>query len=154
VVAKGAGDALRRWPSKIRILPPGIALRHAASDPSSLDVVYNAVLEERRFRATYRNASGETRTHLVNPLALVLRGAQRYLVCTLKRPDAPIQLALSRIEAAEILDEPAEIPPGFDLDDFIRRGSLDMPLGEALALTFRVRREVGGFLSDTRLAED
>jgi len=155
VIAKGAGEALRRWPSKIRILPPGIALRHATSSPAALDVVYRAVLEERRFRATYRNASGETREHVVNPLALVLRGAQRYLVCTLKRPDSPIQLALSRIESAELLEEEAVIPAAFDLDDFIRRGSLDMPLGGAmLALAFRVRREVGGFLSDTRLADD
>jgi predicted DNA-binding transcriptional regulator YafY len=155
VVAKGAGEALRRWPAKIRILPPGMALRHAASDPAVLDVVYRAVFEERLFKAAYRNASGQKRTHVVNPLALVFRGAQRYLVCTLKRPDSPIQLALSRIEAASILEENAVVPETFDLDTFIRSGSLDMRVdSEMLALAFRVRREVGGFLSDTRLGDD
>ena len=155
VVAKGAGDALRRWPAKIRILPPGIALKHSISNPAVLDVVYRAVLEERRFRARYRNSGGQTRSHVVNPLALIFRGAQRYLICTLRRPDEPIQLALSRIEAAEILDDAAVRPAQFDLDDFIRRGSLDMPVApEMLALVFRVRREVGGFLMDTRLSED
>lgn len=156
VISKGAGEALRRWPSKIRILPPGIAMRHARSNPLVLDAVYRAVLEEKRFRATYRNASGEVREHIVNPLALVFRGAQRYLVCTLKRPDSPIQLVLSRIESADVLEEEAAaIPTAFDLDDFIRRGSLDMPLADSrLALVFRIRREVGGFLFDTRLSED
>jgi predicted DNA-binding transcriptional regulator YafY len=154
VVSNGAGPALRRWPTKIRILPPGIALDHCPIDPAVQDVVYRAVFEEKRFRATYRNTSNQTKSHVVNPLALVLRGPQRYLVCTLKRPE-PVQLALSRIQSAELLEEAAVVPAPFDLDAFIRAGNLDIPIDAAmLKLAFRVKREVGGFLLDTRLAPD
>jgi predicted DNA-binding transcriptional regulator YafY len=155
VVTHGAGPALKRWPSKIRILPHGIALDPCPVDEHVQGIVYRAVFEERRFRATYRNTSQTTKEHVVNPLALVLRGAQRYLVCTLKRPEAPTQLALSRILTAEILDDAAAVPADFDLDAFIRAGNLNVPLEAGMvSLVFRVRSEVGGFLRDTRLSAD
>jgi predicted DNA-binding transcriptional regulator YafY len=155
VLSSSAGEALRRWPEKIRIVPHGLVLSPAPVDPAAYDVAYRAVLEGRKFRVLYRNAKNETKAHVVNALGLVVRGEQRYIVCTLRRIDQPTQLALSRIQSAELLDEPTTVPPGFDLDAFVRAGGLDVPHEEgAIALRFRVRREVGGFLFDTRLAPD
>ncbi len=42
-----------------------------------------------------------------------------------------------------------------DLDDFLRRGELDVPLAPGpVHLRFRIRREAGGFLFDPRFADD
>jgi predicted DNA-binding transcriptional regulator YafY len=155
ILQNGPSAALRRWPDKIRVLAPGLPFALAPVDEAVDAVVYRALFEERCFRARYQNAQRQTKEHVVHPLALVVRTPQRYLVCTVRAGGVPIQLALTRIRSAELLDQARAVPPGFDLDEFLRRGELDVPLApEPIQLRFRIRREVGGFLFDSRFADD
>jgi predicted DNA-binding transcriptional regulator YafY len=156
ILQNGPSEALRRWPDKIRVLAPGLPFALASVDETVDGVVYRALFEERCFRAGYRNArSGQTKVHVVHPLALVVRLPQRYLICTVRPAQPPIQLALARIRDAELLEQARVVPPGFDLDDFLRRGELDVPLApDPVHLRFRIRREAGGFLFDSRFADD
>jgi predicted DNA-binding transcriptional regulator YafY len=155
VLATGASVALRRWPEKIRVLPPGLPLTPKPIRPEVYDVVYHATLDERRFEAVYRNAKGQTKTHVVHPLALIERGGLLYVVCTVGEKTTPIQLALWRVRSARALEEPSRRPNGFDIDTFIREGEVGVRLApEAIDLRFRIRRDEGGFLLDLDLAED
>jgi hypothetical protein len=71
------------------------------------------------------------------------------------RGQPPIHLALARIRSAELLERPREVPLGFDLTEFLRRGELDVPLSAApIHLRFRIHRDAGGFLFDSRFADD
>jgi predicted DNA-binding transcriptional regulator YafY len=155
ILQNGPSQALRRWPDKIRVLAPGLPFLPAAIDDAVDGVVYRALFEERCFRARYRNAHRQTKEHIVHPLALVVRMPQRYLVCTVRAGQSPVQLALARIRSAELLDQACEVPAGFNLDDSLRRGELDVPLDpDPIQLRFRIRSEVGGFLFDTHFARD
>ena len=155
ILQNNPNPALRRWPDKIRVLAPGLSFAPIAVDAAVHGVVYKALFEEQCFRARYRNARQQTKEHVVHPLGLVVRSPQRYLVCTVRAGQPPIQLALARIRTAELLSEARLVPAGFDLDDFLRRGELDVPLApEPIALRFRISREAGGFLFDMRFADD
>lgn len=155
ILQNGPSAALRRWPDKIRVLAPGLPFAPAPVDEAVDAVVYQALFEERRFRARYQNAKQQTKDHVVHPLGLVVRMPQRYLVCTIRDGQPPIPLALARIRSAELLDEPCEVPAGFSLDEFLRRGELDVPVSsEATHLRFRIHRDAGGFLFDSRFADD
>jgi predicted DNA-binding transcriptional regulator YafY len=155
ILENGPSAALRRWPEKIRVLAPGLPFAPAVVDPAVDAVVYQALFEERCFRARYQNAKQQTKEHVVHPLSLVVRMPQRYLVCTIRDGQPPIHLALARIRSAELLEKPREVPLGFDLSEFLRRGELDVPLSaEPIHLRFRIHRDAGGFLFDSRFADD
>jgi predicted DNA-binding transcriptional regulator YafY len=155
ILQNGPSAALQRWPEKIRVLAPGLPFAPAPIDDAVYSVVYQALFDERCFRARYRNAKQQTKEHIVHPLALVVRMPQRYLVCTVRDGQPPIQLALARIRSAQLLDRPRQVPEGFVLDDYLRRGELDVPLApEPIALRFRIHVDAGGFLFDSRFADD
>jgi predicted DNA-binding transcriptional regulator YafY len=103
VLDEGPSEALRRWPRKLRVLAPSLPLVAPEIEHAVHDVVYRAVFEERQFRATYVALKGSTRVHVVNPLALVLRGGVTHVICTIRKPSEPTLLALHRIRSAELL---------------------------------------------------
>jgi predicted DNA-binding transcriptional regulator YafY len=155
ILQNGPSAALRRWPEKIRVLAPGLPFAPAPIDEHVYAVVYQALFEERCFRASYQNARRQTKEHVVHPLALVVRMPQRYLVCSVREGQPPIHLALARIRSAELLEKRCEVPAGFELEDFLRRGELDIPMAsEPVRLRFRIHRDAGGFLFDSRFADD
>lgn len=146
---------LAQWPDKVRILPRGLKLLAPAIDQGVMDTVYQALLTERRFEARYRPRESAETTYEVNPLGLVLRDAVTYLVCTLWQYDDVLQLALHRMQAAEMLDKPASRPDGFDLDAYIAAGHFASPYsGELIRLEVLFDADAAYHLRETRLSED
>lgn len=82
------------------------------------------------------------------------RGPVTYIVATLFRYRDPRLLALHRIKSAVPLEGRALEPPGFDLDDFIRRGHLSFGEGKLIRLKLRFRDGAGDHLYETPLSED
>jgi predicted DNA-binding transcriptional regulator YafY len=86
--------------------------RRGSASPH-LRVVQDAVFADRRLRLRYRRAEAQVTERVVDPLGLVLKAGVWYLVAD---ADGKRRLfRLSRVEAAEALDEPARRPRGFDL---------------------------------------
>ncbi len=86
--------------------------RRVAAAPH-LRVVQDAVFADRRLRLRYRRAEAQVTERVVDPLGLVLKAGVWYLLA-----DASAKrrlFRLSRIEAAQALDQPARRPHGFDL---------------------------------------
>ena len=113
--AQAAADRVLLHPERmIRIPVPGIAA--AEPDPSGapFSEVQRGVFEGRRLRLTYRaRDDGEPRTRTVDPLGLVDAAGHWYLLAL--RDGADRTYRLSRVSAAEVLDEPAARPDGVDL---------------------------------------
>jgi predicted DNA-binding transcriptional regulator YafY len=146
---------MAQWPEKVRILPRGLKLLAPEIDQGVLDTVYEALLRERRFSARYRPTEAAETTYEVNPLGLVLRDAVTYLVCTLWRYEDVLQFALHRMQAAEILDQPATRPEGFDLDAYIAAGHFASPYSaEPVRLEALFDADAAYHLRETRLSED
>jgi predicted DNA-binding transcriptional regulator YafY len=130
-------------------------MRPAGVPSKVLDVVYGALLEDRRFRATYtpRGASKE-KEYEINPLGLVLRDGALVLVCTFWGYEDIRQVVLHRMSNAELLDTFAKVPGGFDLDAHLEQAGVAFRRGGNIALRALVSPQLAITLSETPLASD
>jgi predicted DNA-binding transcriptional regulator YafY len=143
------------WASKVRVFPRGLSLEPPNVDKATLALVYDALLENRRFEVTYRiRGEKNDRAFEVNPLGLVVRGSLLTLVCTIGKSDAPRQLHLHRMRDARPTTRAAHVPSGFDLDAHIREGNLSFLLGEKMRLRARFGEVVVPTLEETPLSKD
>ncbi len=147
---------LAAWPDKVRVLPRGQSLIPAEVSSDVLDVVYEALLQSRRFTCTYhRKGETETRSYEVNPLGLVFRKAVIYLVATLWDYQDIKQLTLHRMSEPELLDKQATPIPGFDLDAYIAEGAFGYRLSEeSIRLKVRFFGAAAQHLHETALSAD
>jgi hypothetical protein len=151
----GRSSSVSSWASKVRVFPRGLNLEPPNVDKAALAVVYDALLENRRFDVTYRiRGEKKDRTFEVNPIALVVRGSLLTLVCTIGKSDAPRQLHLHRMHDARATTRSAHVPAGFDLDAYIREGNLAFLLGANVRMRARFAEIVGQTLEETPLSKD
>lgn len=131
---------LRRWSDSVRIIPRGQPLKAPPISPDVVQAVYEALLETRRLRIQYRSrqdSNGTPKAAEISALGLVFRDNIVYLICMFwDYPDRRM-LALHRVESAEVIDKSANQPTDFDLDDYIQKGSFDMPVGPSIQLVAR-----------------
>lgn len=154
VVTAGA-SRVTQWQRKVRVvartltkLPPVIA-------PAIQACLYEGLLQDRQVAVTYRalTLGSEAKTYPVHPLGLVVMEQVVYLVCTLRDYPDPRFLAIHRIDAARLLDQPARRPQGFDIDAFIAR-EFGIRRGDApLKLVLRVRGTLATYLTETPIAK-
>jgi hypothetical protein len=149
-------NALPRWPDKIVVIPQGQRLEGPRIDRAIMDTVYDAVLRDRQLHMLYRARSQESqlKEYTVHPLGLVLRNHLCYLVGTLFDYTDVVQLALHRIEKAEVLEQASQRPPGFSLKDYVAEGSFDYPIGERIRLVATFDRATAHHLAESPLSAD
>ena len=145
----------RRWTHRVRILPRSMQL-HAPEIPTDvLDAVYQGLLEKRQVEVDYTNRTSEApRRMTLHPLALVVRDSVHYLLATVWDFTDVRQMVLHRMSSARLLEESAQEPPGFDLDDYIRQGGFDYSSGEKIALMARFDAYAGKALLETPLTPE
>ena len=150
------GGKFAGWSHKVRVIPLGQSLQPPEIAPAILECVQTALLEERRLDVAYhRRGERKTREYEVNPLGLVYRDAVAYLVCTFWEYDDPKQIVLHRIERAELLDRPRQVPLGFDLDEYISSGALGfLHGGDSIDIEVLLSKYAATSLAETPLCED
>lgn len=151
--------AAAEWPDKVRVVPMGQPLLAPDIPPDVLSGIYQAVLDNRRFRATYhpRSEDGNKRDYLVNPLALVLRNHLIYLIATLWDYDDIKHLPLHRFRQVTLLDQSSRKPDGFDLDAHMyqsRAFDIPDPEGRKIRLIARFTEGAAYHLHETPLSAD
>ena len=149
----GLGPA--RWTNRIRVLPKGIQLLPPKIDPQAQRTVYDALLWKKRLELDYRprKPKGKER-YRINPIGLVVRDGVIYLVASLAENDAIRQFVLHRIKSAQVLDESATSPRGFDLDKYIEAGGFGWPTGRKIRLVAIFDRGPADTLAETPLSLD
>ncbi|TBW32070.1 WYL domain-containing protein [Azotobacter chroococcum] len=117
-------NGLAHWARRVRTLPNGKALLPAPLQPATWTLVCTALLERRQLRVDYLSRSkGEARSLRIHPAGLVSRHSSSYLIGTANDYADLRQFALHRIQHAELLDEAAREPDGFDIDRYIEGGA-------------------------------
>lgn len=115
-----AATNLGPWRKKVRAIVRGPMLIPPKIPADVQSVVYQALLEDRRFEVDYRSREQKkTGRYEVNPLGLVVRAGVVYLVCTLWDYQDIRQLALHRMSRPRLLDERSSRRQGFDLKRYI-----------------------------------
>ncbi|MBS0211574.1 MAG: WYL domain-containing protein [Proteobacteria bacterium] len=149
------GD-IRRWSSRVAVLPAGQPLGVPNVDAGVREVVYAALLRGRQFEADYRKVGADTpRRHRFHPLGLVWRDGVFYLVATLYSYDDVLQFALHRMSAARPLDVASVEPEGFELQRYIAQDrQFDLPEGPPVRLELHACDWLARHLEERPLADD
>jgi len=129
-------SSLSRWPDKVRVVSRNLTTIPPAVPPEISDAVFKAVLEEKRFKATYRTVSNRTKSYEVNPLGLTFVDGLTYLIASLNEHVDPILLLLHRIKSFESLNKPVSIPEDFCMDEWVEE-LLTFPVGDTIELKLR-----------------
>lgn len=151
------GDGLAHWPDKIRLLPRGLPQQTPHIAPEVSTVIYQAVLQERQLDIIYtRNSEHpEPQGHTINPLALVVRDRVIYLIGMFNDDGKPYQLALHRMQSAQMLEAAAQRPAGFSIDAYIAESEFGMPFSPTpIKLEAEFSRHVAIHLREAPIADD
>ena len=134
-----AGEVLRQledggisqWPKKIARISRHLTLEPPEIDSLILSTVYDGLLLEKQLEISYYNReSPKTKKGIVHPLGLVFVDNVTYLVCTFWNYDNLRQVALHRIDSAQLLENSSNTPADFLLKDYIAAGHFDSPQGD------------------------
>lgn len=158
ITAKAVATAEEKWLHKVKLLPETIGFMPAKIKPQIEKVVHDALYQEKIIEVLYKGKES-----VVKPLALVQKGARRYLIGIPRyREGRPIIFTISLIEQVKEVHsiEYCDIKGGedFDLDTFFKKG-LATPnfqpdeLGKTIDLKIWVDRGTYKWLSDTPIAE-
>jgi predicted DNA-binding transcriptional regulator YafY len=149
---------LPSWSEKIVVIPQGQALRAPEIAGGVAETVFEALLTDQQMRVVYRKrtATGEEppQERLVHPLGIVLRNQVYYLVATLFDYTNEVQLALHRMDSAELLHEPANRPNNFNLKTYVAKGNFAYPVGDWIQLKVLFDRAIAVHLGESPLSED
>lgn len=114
------GDAVRRAIAKIEAaageaqpagVVVGLGVREAERTAATRKEVQRALTQERALRMTYYTASADRISdRVVDPMRLLIVEGNSYLEAWCRRADAVRLFRLDRIDAIEVLDEPAAPP--------------------------------------------
>ncbi len=127
------------WPDKVRVVPRTQPLLPPEIDSEILDLIYESLFQDRRFKAQYlKKGSADPVEFCVNPLGLVAADPLLYLVATLWDYDDVKLLAVHRFQSVERLDDPARKPEGFHLDRYLESGALGFPLAGEKTIRLKV----------------
>lgn len=117
-VARQNAEAARQ---RLYIDPTG--WRQSNESSPLLSTVQDAVWQGRQLAMQYRSGNGSLSERTIHPLGLVAKGSIWYLVA--QRSGEIRTYRVSRIESAELLDDPADRPDNFDLARYWEQSSAD-----------------------------
>ena len=144
----------RDWPAKVRVVATSQPLLPPKIDPAVFDTVCEALYANRYLDVTYRNASGYESVSRIMPLGLAQQGPRMYLICRFEGYDDNRALAIHRIRTAQESTLTFKRPKGFDLKQYDDEGRFGFGDGKKIRLTFRIDKDHGHFLLESRLSED
>lgn len=148
------GKRGREWLSKVRVVSTTQPLLPPKIKPGVFEAVSNALYANCWLDVDYKNATGKRKDARVMPLGLAQQGARLYLVCRYEGYANERSLALHRIVAAQASTLTFERPAAFDLQKFDADGRFGFGDGKLIRLTFRIDKEAGLHLLESRLSLD
>ncbi|WP_432745303.1 WYL domain-containing protein [Methylobacter sp. G7] len=145
------------WIDKVRIIPNGLSLLPAEIDSVVLPVIYEALLKNCRFDATYQGRKSVAKTYEMSPLGLVFRNNVIYLVATIGDYSDIKQFALHRFKYAKMGEKEIAVPVNFKLDEYIAQGEFDYPIitsHQDIALKIKITKFMSTHLFETPLSKN
>ncbi|SFF05052.1 Predicted DNA-binding transcriptional regulator YafY, contains an HTH and WYL domains [Marinobacter sp. DSM 26671] len=118
-------SGLGGWPDKVRVINRGLDSHMPEVETDVLETVTEALLREFKCKLVYKARNWpQPEEILVNPLGLVFRDPNVYLIGTIEGREGIRQLVLHRSSEGRLLKKPVERPDGFDLDLYIASGAM------------------------------
>ena len=126
-LARFAQLGRRPWTDKLRVLPYGDRGSALVVSPGIRATLYDALLQERRVRITYKRAgTSGSEIEIYDPMGMIVGSTRLQLVA--QKDGLPLILEMHNIEEAEGLAERAHGIADFDLDAFIAQTNAPEPM--------------------------
>ena len=151
---------VRQWINRVKIVPANQPLIPPVVIKTAQQAIYEGLLQDKQIECVYKaRAAAEEKTYVLNPLALVQKGAIIYLVCTRQDKSEVQTFALHRFRSAVVLNSRALHPVNFDIDHFIESGALGFRVDyakatENVALQLIIRNHLAPTFYESQLARD
>ncbi len=152
---------VKQWVNRVRIVPSSQPLIPPTVDQEAQQAIYEALLQDRQLECVYqsRTHAGEEKSYILNPLALVQKGAVIYLICTRHDKNAIQTFALHRFRAAKVLDSRTVHQNDFHLDGYIESGALGFRVDyqkptENIELKLTMNGKTVHFFEESALSRD
>lgn len=144
------------WPSKVYIHQKGMPLLPSKLDAETINVIYQAVLEEKCIRLVYRSMSSDKEQPIMfHPYGIVVRGERNYLVGQFDGYNDVRQLSFNRIISAESSYFPAIVDEDFSLEKYVQQGEMGVARSaDKLAIKLWVTPVFARILDETPLCEE
>lgn len=145
----------RSWLDKVRSVPASQPLLSPTIDPTVQHVITDALLYEKQVQVSYKRAGKENAmNYRIHPLALVQRGPVLYIHARINDYADTRILALHRIQSANLLEEDAQYPDGYDVDQTIAEGVWGFGPGDAVQVELLFKQGYADHLLETPLSAD
>ena len=151
------GTALGHWRNRAAIIARGPTLIPPEISPKVHEAVCDSLMGNHKLEIRYRGKHGNrAKVIVLNPLGIVSRVGILYLVATSWGYGDVRHYVLHRMSAPRVLNEPAETPTGFFLQDHLAcGGAFAYPTGdERIALRVLFDPDAGAHLTESSLAPD
>jgi predicted DNA-binding transcriptional regulator YafY len=150
-----ANNQSAQWLHKVAVVSPSLSMLPPAVDPDVLETVQDALLHNRQLIVEYKKFDAEESSkQSLNPLGLVQRGSVTYLVATAFDYNEVLLYVLHRIITASKTKQPASIPAGFSLENYIAKDALQFGNKGSICLKAEVCEGLAQILSETPLSAD
>ncbi len=153
----GPGTSARKeraWLRKVRVVAASQPLLPPEIQPEVFETVAEALFENRLLDIEYRNAAGVISKAQIMPLGIAQQGTRTYLVCRYEGYDDERILAMNRFIKVTMSSFSFDYPKDFDLEAFDADGRFGYGSQEKIRLTFRIDKDEGNHLTESRLSSD
>ena len=137
----------RDWFEKVRIAPHNVLLPPQI-EADTLTSIYQALLENRQFSATY-NGQPDRIIHLYG---LVQQGSVLYLICRFYDYEDVRLSALHRYSEVEVLDKPVHEFAEFKIDEYLEQGVMQWSLKGNIQLELKLAPWLAKHLEESPLS--
>jgi len=144
-----------KWANKVRSISPSLPLIPPKIDSEVLSTVQEALFNDEQLDVDYRSLGDEEpRTRRLHPFAIVNCGAVTYLIASSSEHEDVHSYAIHRVSKATRIYEAVIRPEGFDLDEHIQSGGLQLANGKTIRLKANIPDWLARILEGTPLSED
>ena len=152
-------NKIAKWSKKIAVVSPTQPLKPPRNDEAVNKTVRHALLGEKQLDILYRRGDDTILNYQINPIGLVVRNIITYLIATKVDTSEIRMFSFHRILEATELPDDADIPPSFDIQEYIDEGHLGFNVtGESDINTFNIKllfdKSASKHLLETPLSTD
>lgn len=150
-----ASTGWKDWHRRTAILPTSLPLLAPNVSGRVLEAVHRALALKACLSGAYHaKGSAAAKEMKIHPLGLLVRGSVQYLVCTLRDYKDIRHLALHRLSAVTVLDEPCAPPADFDFARYVASTGSKYHAQGRIRLRARFEAEAAEHLRDTPISSD
>jgi hypothetical protein len=150
---------LEKYYNKIRVIPEKIRLFSSSLSIENLNLLYKAVLEEKKIKIIYKeqtHSEAITQIYTVNPIGIIFKESKIHLIAfykTLKKSAHLREFVIQRIEKVIILNQPilSKTLDSFSLDQYLLAKNKEQ---EDIELTLLTNQKLKLVLEQTPLEEE